>query len=57
MNCEQSNSGDNYRRCEDNKFNEYNNWPIPFNCNICHCRYFNTIYVIQKDLRRIKGNA
>ena len=40
MNCEQCNSGDNYSRCESIKFEEYKDWMIPFQCNVCQCRYF-----------------
>ena len=40
MNCEQCNSGDNCSRCESIKFEEYKDWLIPFQCNVCQCRYF-----------------
>ena len=39
MNYEEYNSEDNSRRCEDNKFNEYNDWLIPFKYDVCQCRY------------------
>ena len=57
MNCEEFNSEDNSRRRKDNSFNEYNDWMIPFKCNICQKGIVYAIHAIQKALRRIKGNV